>query len=72
MNQVGDLAPDALPEVELIPSTSKPAPRDAQRAAAGADRLLRALLGSLQHSPEDLKEDFLERARNAVIELAQA
>ncbi len=26
----------------------------------------------LQHSPEDLKEDFLERARNAVIELAQA
>lgn len=26
----------------------------------------------LPHSPEDLKEDFLSRARNAVIELAQA
>ena len=26
----------------------------------------------LPHSPDDLKEDFLERARNAIIELAQA
>ena len=25
----------------------------------------------LEHSPEDLKEDFLERARNAIISLAQ-